>query len=120
MSLQTLSVTVYAPLHCSQPSVEDVDGYDYVSVDAEDYQCNSCSKVLIRNAFRAKCCGKHYCERCIKKFRDEKTACPHCREDGFQVALKCKPSAQYTRHAKSAALPSHYALRMDVTCYSRA
>ena len=34
-------------------------------------------------------------------------------------ALKCKPSAQYTRHAKSATGAPYHAqtLHMDVTCY---
>ena len=72
---------------CSQPSIDG--GYDYVFVEvkiAENYECNFCYKVF-RNPFLAVCCGQHYCEVCIKKWREEKTACPHCREDGFQVVI---------------------------------
>ena len=71
--------------HCSQPSVDG--GYDCVFIDrkfAEYYECTICSKVF-RNPFLAVCCGENFCEVCIKKWREEKTACPHCREDGFKV-----------------------------------
>ena len=73
--------------HCSQPSVDG--GYDCVFIDrkfAENYECTICSKVF-RNPFLAVCCGKHYCKVCIKKWREEKTACPHCRKDGFKVVI---------------------------------
>ena len=72
---------------CSQRSVDG--GYDNVFVEgkiAENYECNFCYKVF-RNPFLAVCCGENYCEVCIKKWREEKTACPHCREDGFQVVI---------------------------------
>ena len=73
--------------HCSQPSVDG--GYDCVFIDrkfAEYYECTICSKVF-RNPFLAVCCGKHYCKVCIKKWRKEKTACPHCGNDGFKVVI---------------------------------
>ena len=73
--------------HCSQPSVDG--GYDCVFIDrkfAEYYECTICSKVF-RNPFQAVCCGENFCEVCINKWREEKTACPHCREDGFQVVI---------------------------------
>ena len=68
-----------------------VGGYDYLFVDqiSSKYQCNICMKVL-RHANLTGCCGQHYCDSCLKQWKDKqgkKYTCPHCRREGFQSML---------------------------------
>ena len=65
-------------------------GYDYEFVDAvaDKYHCAICTKVM-RNARLVACCGKHFCDSCLRKWIESarQKICPHCREVGFQDVL---------------------------------
>ena len=67
-------------------------GYEYEFVDAvpdsDKYHCAICTKVM-RNARLVACCGKHFCDSCLRKWMESarQKICPHCREVGFQDVL---------------------------------
>ena len=65
-------------------------GYEYEFVDAvaDKYHCAICTKVM-RNARLVACCGKHFCDSCLRKWIESarQKICPHCREVGFQDVL---------------------------------
>ena len=47
------------------------------------FLCQICAKVL-REPHLAVCCGKHFCESCLKRWFNQKSqkSCPHCRASG--------------------------------------
>ena len=58
--------------------------HEFIGEVADRYNCQICTKV-IREPHLAVCCGQHFCESCLNKWkftRQGKESCPHCRAQG--------------------------------------
>ena len=60
-------------------------GYNYTFVEepSEDFKCPICLLVL-RNPHLTGCCGRNFCESCIKSSRQRSSQCPLCSGEDFQ------------------------------------
>ena len=67
------------------PSSLQCGGYslEFVGEVSDRFNCQICTKV-IREPHLAVCCGKHFCELCLKKWfsKHGRESCPHCRAEG--------------------------------------
>ena len=64
---------------------------DLVSVSGEDQddpntQCMICLGVM-ENPFVTLCCGKSFCEACIKRQKEEWNKCPNCNTTSLEIQL---------------------------------
>jgi len=62
-------------------------GYECVFVDPPkgcQTDCPICLQIL-RDPFQATCCGKCFCQSCIKRVQAERKSCPTCNQDNFGV-----------------------------------
>ena len=69
-------------------STEGSGGYDYevVSDSPDELKCSICLLVL-RDPSLTSCCGKHFCQSCISRIKNEGKPCPLCQEQNYQLML---------------------------------
>ena len=69
-------------------STEGSGGYDYefVSDSPDELKCSICLSVL-RDPSLTSCCGKHFCQSCISRIKNEGKPCPLCQEQDYQLML---------------------------------
>ena len=63
-------------------------GYDYefVSEPPDELKCSVCLLAL-RDPSLTSCCGKHFCQSCISRIKNEGKPCPLCQEKDYQLML---------------------------------
>ena len=62
--------------------VEEAPEYRFVEAVPEKFICSICTKVQ-RDPHLTSCCGKHFCESCLKKWLKENKSCPCCKSNKF-------------------------------------
>ena len=77
-----------APSFDTGASTEGSGGYDYevVSNSPDELNCSICLLVL-RDPSLTSCCGKHFCQSCISRIKNEGKPCPLCQEQDYQLML---------------------------------
>ena len=67
---------------------ESVGGYDCKFAEqptsAFQTECPVC-RMILRDPYQSKCCGKSFCHSCSKKIQAEHKPCPTCRKDNFEI-----------------------------------
>ena len=69
-------------------STDGSGGYDYefVSEPPDELKCSVCLLAL-RDPSLTSCCGKHFCQSCISRIKNEGKPCPLCQEKDYQLML---------------------------------
>ena len=68
---------------------ENSGGYDLSFTDPpDDLLCMICHHVA-KEAHQVECCGKVFCETCIKKTKERIGSCPNCRAESSKFKIFC-------------------------------
>ena len=80
---------------------ENGGGYDLSFTDPpDDLLCMICHHVA-KEAHQVECCGKVFCETCIKKAKERIGSCPNCRAESSKFKIFCdRMSGRRIKHLK--------------------